>query len=101
LIRLFRAVAFFEGLTTLALFLVAMPVKYWLGNPVLVPPIGMLHGVAFLVYIAVMLITLPTRGFSLIGWLRTTLAAFVPFGTFLNDSYLKARQQAFEARKLT
>ncbi len=92
MIRLFRAVALFEGLTALALFLIAMPVKYWLGNPALVPPVGMTHGVAFLIYIAAMAIALPGRGAGPVGWLRTTFAAFIPFGTFLNDRYLKRLQ---------
>jgi hypothetical protein len=28
-----------------------------------------------------------------VGWLRTALAAFVPLGTFINDSYLKRLQR--------
>jgi integral membrane protein len=99
MIRFFRMVALFEGLTTLALFLVAMPLKYGFDNPVLVPPVGMLHGVAFLLYVATMVVTLPTRGFSALGWLRTSLASLVPFGTFLNDPYLRGRQLAHAARR--
>lgn len=94
MIRIFRAVALFEGITTLALFLIAMPVKYLFGNPALVPPVGMTHGIAFLIYIAMMTIALPGQGAGLIGWLRTTFAAFLPFGTFLNDAYLKRLQGA-------
>ncbi len=92
MIRIFRAVALFEGITALALFLIAMPVKYWLGNPTLVPPVGMTHGVAFLIYIAVMAAALRGSEAGLVGWLRTTFAAFIPFGTFLNDGYLKGLQ---------
>lgn len=92
MIRFFRLVALVEGITTLALFLIAMPVKYWLGNPVLVPPVGMTHGVAFLAYLAVMVVALWGRGAGLLGWLRTFVAAFFPFGTFLNDPFLKRLQ---------
>jgi integral membrane protein len=91
-LRFFRAIALFEGITTLALFLVAMPVKYWLGNPVLVPPVGMTHGVAFLVYLVVMVVALWGERAGVVGWLRTFLAAFFPFGTFLNDPYLRRLQ---------
>jgi integral membrane protein len=94
MIRFFRAVALFEGITTLALFLIAMPVKYWLGNPVLVPPVGMTHGVAFLAYLAVMVVALWGKRAGVLGWLRTFLAAFFPFGTFLNDPYLRRLQAA-------
>lgn len=93
MIRFFRTVALIEGITTLALFLVAMPVKYWLGNPALVPPVGMTHGVAFLAYLAVMVVALWGSGAGPLGWLRTFAAAFVPFGTFLNDPYLKRLQR--------
>lgn len=89
MLRLFRYVAFVEGVTTLALFLVAMPLKYWLGDPRLVPPVGAIHGGAWLLYVAAMALCLPGKGLSAWGWLRTFVAALVPFGTFLNDPYLR------------
>jgi integral membrane protein len=94
MIRFFRLVAFVEGITTLALFFIAMPVKYAWGNPVLVPPVGLIHGIAFLVYVAVMFFALRGRGFGRREWVRTTVAAFVPFGTFLNDPMLRRKQEA-------
>lgn len=94
MIRIFRYIGVFEGLTTLALFLVAMPAKYWLGFPSLVPPVGALHGLAFVVYLLAMVICLWGRGFTPWEWLRTTVASFFPFGTFLNDGLLKRKQLA-------
>lgn len=94
MIRLFRYIGVAEGVTTLLLFLVAMPAKYVFGNPDLVPPIGMVHGVAFIIYILAMVMCLSGRGFTPWQWTRTTLAAFVPFGTFLNDPMLKRQQLA-------
>lgn len=99
MIRFFRFIALIEGITTIGLFLIAMPLKYFWHNPVLVPPLGMAHGVAFIAYIAVMLFTLPMRGFGLVGWLRTALAALIPFGTFVNDPYLHRRQLAHAQAK--
>ncbi|MET3927567.1 DUF3817 domain-containing protein [Devosia sp. 2618] len=92
MIQLFRYIGVFEGLTTLALFLVAMPAKYWFGYPDMVPPVGMIHGVAFIGYLLAMVICLWGRGFSAWEWTRTTLASFFPFGTFLNDPMLKRKQ---------
>jgi len=89
----FRKVAVVEGLTTLALFFVAMPMKYLAGDPRLVPPVGMIHGVAFLVYLAVMVAAFWGRGFTATTWIRTTAASFFPFGTFLNDGYLKSLEK--------
>lgn len=92
MLGLFRKVALIEGVTTLALFFVAMPMKYLAGDPRLVPPVGMLHGIAFLVYLAVMVAALRGRGFSAAEWLRTAAASLVPFGTFLNDPFLKRKE---------
>lgn len=94
MIRIFRYIGVAEGITTLALFLVAMPAKYWLGFPDLVPPVGMIHGMAFLLYIAAMVVCLWGRGFTPLEWARTTIASFLPFGTFLNDPFLKRKERA-------
>lgn len=89
MLGVFRKIALVEGVTTLALFLVAMPLKYWGGNPVLVPPVGMAHGVAWLAYLVAMAACLPGKGLSGWQWLRTFVAALFPFGTFLNDPMLR------------
>lgn|SRR5690606_17028276 len=94
MIRAFRYIGVFEGITTLALFLVAMPAKYWFGNPDLVPPVGALHGAAFVIYLVAMVVCLWGRGFTPLEWARTTIASFFPFGTFLNDPFLKRKQLA-------
>ncbi len=96
MLRLFRYIALIEGVTTLALFLVAMPMKYWLGDPRLVPPVGMTHGIAFLAYLAAMLVCLPGKGLSIWGWIRTFIASLFPFGTFINDPYIRRMEQAHE-----
>jgi integral membrane protein len=94
MIRAFRYIGVFEGITTLALFFVAMPAKYWFGNPGLVPPVGALHGAAFVIYLVAMVVCLWGRGFTPLEWARTTIASFFPFGTFLNDPFLKRKQLA-------
>lgn len=95
MLRLFRYVAIVEGVTTLALFLVAMPAKYWFGNADLVPPLGMVHGMAWIIYIVIMFPALWVAGSGASGWLRTFAASLVPFGIFINDAYLKSMQDAF------
>ncbi|RYE86278.1 MAG: DUF3817 domain-containing protein [Hyphomicrobiales bacterium] len=97
MIRTFRYIGILEGITTLALFLVAMPAKYAFGYPDLVPPIGALHGFAFVVYLCAMVVCLSGRDFTGWEWTRTTLASFFPFGTFLNDPLLKRKQLAAAA----
>ena len=64
MIALFRYIGVAEGITTLALFLPAMPAKCWLGYHGFVPPVGLIHGVAFIGYILAMTVCLPGRGFD-------------------------------------
>ncbi len=87
--ELFRKVALVEGVTTLVLFLVAMPLKYLAGQPGLVPAAGWVHGLAFIAYVVLMVPTLLGARADALGWLRTFAAALFPFGTFLNDPWLK------------
>lgn len=91
-LQLFRIIALIEGVTTIALFLVAMPLKYWADNPVLVPPVGMAHGVAWLAYVLGMALCLPGFRFSALQVIRVFVFALFPFGTFLNDPMLKRKQ---------
>lgn len=91
MLQLFRWIALIEGLTTLALFCVAMPLKYWGGNPVLVPPVGMTHGVAWVGYMLAMVVCLPGKGFSLLDLFRTFVAGLFPFGTLLNDGLVRRK----------
>ena len=92
MIKTFRFIALVEGFTTLALFLVAMPLKHAFDTPGLVPPVGMIHGIAWIAYVLGMAICLPGKGLSAWLWIRTFLAALVPFGTFLNDPMLRRKQ---------
>ena len=91
MLRLFRVIALIEGVSTIMLFLIAMPAKYWMGNPVLVPPVGLTHGVAWLIYVVGMLACLAGQGFTRREWGQTFVVALFPFGTFMNDSLLKRK----------
>lgn len=93
MLKLFRAVALAEGWSTLALFLVAMPLKYAFDWPHLIRPVGWAHGVLFLAYMAAMIPGLWGRRAGWLGWLRTFAAAFVPFGTFLNARFLRGLER--------
>lgn len=94
MIQSFRFIALIEGFTTLALFLVAMPLKYLFDYPALVPTVGLVHGIAWIIYVVGMVIFLPGARLSAWLWVRTFLAALVPFGTFLNDPMLHRKQVA-------
>jgi integral membrane protein len=99
--KLFRWVALIEGVSTLALFLVAMPLKYGFGNAALIRPLGMFHGGAFVAYLAVMLIAFALHGMRPMGWLRGFVASLFPFGTFLNDAWIQREITAKMAPRQT
>lgn len=93
MIKAFRFIALFEGLTTIGLFLVAMPAKYFLGQPGLVPPIGALHGAAVVIYLVAMVVVFAVVRAPLWQWVRAFFACIVPFGTFINDGHVKRLQR--------
>ena len=77
-----------EGVSTLVLLGVAMPLKYLAGMPMAVSIVGSLHGFLF-VGLAIMLMLaiskVPiSRGLAATG----ILAAIVPFGPFIFDRWL-------------
>ena len=49
--KLFRKIAFIEGVSWLALLLFAMPMKYQWGQEVYVQVIGAAHGALFVLYV--------------------------------------------------
>jgi integral membrane protein len=66
-----------------------MPAKYAFGYPDLVPPAGMAHGIAWIAYMGMMTIAFSWRDVPVSGWLRGFIAGLLPFGTFINDPYVK------------
>lgn len=89
-----RAVALCEGLSFLALLGVAMPLKYLAGLPEAVKVVGWVHGLLFILFMAVLAEVTITRGW---GWRRVLgalVAAVVPFGPFVLDAHLRREEEA-------
>ncbi len=83
-----RRVGYVEGVSTLILFGVAMPLKYMADLPLAVRIAGSVHGLLF-VCLVVMLMMATTRvpiskSLAVVGM----LAAVVPFGPFVFDRWL-------------
>ena len=77
-----------EGLSTLVLFFVAMPLKYHGGQPMAVTIAGGIHGVLFVALVAMFVVgrtavPLSTR----MVWIGI-VGAILPFGPFLVDVLL-------------
>lgn len=85
-----RLVAFLEGISYLILLFVAMPLKYYWGQPTYVRSFGAVHGLLFILYILfVFLCKIEYRwDGKKLGLLF--LLSIVPFGNFYADiKYLR------------
>ncbi|MGY6561124.1 MAG: DUF3817 domain-containing protein [Luteibaculaceae bacterium] len=84
----FRIIAFFEGVSYLALFFVSMPLKYiWeIGGPNKV--IGMAHGFFFIAYVILLYVVQDDRNWSKKKTFLAFLASLLPFGTFWAEAKL-------------
>ena len=50
-LKKFRLIAFMEGISFLVLLFIAMPIKYILGEPIVVKFVGMAYGGLFLLFL--------------------------------------------------
>ena len=84
-----RWMGFIEGVSTLVLFFVAMPLKYLGNKPIAVEIAGPIHGGLFVALVLMLLIAIwrvPIKvGMSLMGM----LSAVIPFGPFVYDRRLR------------
>lgn len=90
----FRVVSLLEGLSYLVLFGIAMPLKYAGGNTVVVPRVGMIHGVLFIAFCMTLFAVATNRDWP---WRRSAsamTAALLPFGAFWLERRLRREDDA-------
>lgn len=85
----FRTLSLVEGSSLATLLFVAMPLKYYLAIPHVVPAVGMAHGVLFLVYLVASLAVSHREQWSVGFWGLVLLAGLVPFACLLLERKLK------------
>ena len=83
-----RVIAFFEGISFLALLGIAMPLKYMAANPEPVRIVGMAHGVLLVAYVIFLLWTKIEHRWTYSKTTLAFIASLVPFGTFYADKKL-------------
>ncbi len=81
-----RLIGWLEGTSFLLLLGVAMPLKYFWGQPEWVRVIGMAHGVLFIAYLAAALQAAIDEGWPVIRTGLVMAASFLPLGTFYVDA---------------
>jgi len=86
-----RVVGIIEGTTLLCLVGLAVPMKHFAGHPIYVSILGPIHGAVFLIYLLTLWETVLGGGWTRQDILRTALVSVVPFGTFVNEAFLRRK----------
>ena len=91
-IRVFRMIALAEGISFLTLLCIAMPMKYFMGMPEVVRVVGSIHGGLFMLYVGLLAVVHFRHRWSLLFSLYAFVASIIPFGTFVLDKQLRAKE---------
>lgn len=89
MINLYRKTAIIEGISYLILLFIAMPIKYILDIAEPVKYFGWIHGVLFLVYMAILIITSLKYRWSIKRIIIYVIGSVLPFVPFILDKNLK------------
>ena len=84
----FRLIGFIEGISYLVLLFIAMPLKYAMGIAMATKIVGMIHGILFIIFIALMIEAAQKYSFSKKDNVIFFVASLIPFGTFFTDKRL-------------
>jgi len=85
----FRIVSLIEGISFLVLLAIAMPLKYWADIPQAVAIVGAIHGVLFALYLITLVNAWISHRWSFMRIIVAFIVAFIPFGTFVHDRYIR------------
>mgnify|MGYP003529679564 CR=1 FL=1 len=90
MIKIFKIIAFLEGISLLLLLFFAMPMKYIYEQPIFVKTIGMAHGLLFIAYILVAIMLKIEEKWGIKKFAIICIASIIPFGTFyIEKKYLR------------
>ena len=89
MLKVFRVLSLIEGLSLISLFFIAIPAKYYFHSMDIIWPVGMTHGILWLLYVVLSLPTSHKQGWSVFYWLLVLCVSIVPFGCFILDRELK------------
>ena len=89
--RVLRQLAIVEGISTLILFGLAMPLKYFAGMPLAVTIVGSIHGFLFVALVLMLFLAIWKVPISVALAAGGVAAAIIPGGPFLWERYLARR----------
>lgn len=85
MIKTLRVLALLEGISTIVLFGVSMPLKYFFDEPGSIRPVGMTHGILFIFYCLWVLFVAYKMNWKKTEIFWSLLASLFPLGTFVAD----------------
>ncbi len=98
----FRVMAYVVGSFLLVLVFVAMPLKYFAGEPTMVAIVGPIHGFLYMVYLVAAFDLAVRARWPFVRTLLMLLAGTVPVMSFVAErkatSWLRGRTEAVAAR---
>ncbi|MCH7534899.1 MAG: DUF3817 domain-containing protein [Bacteroidetes bacterium] len=80
--KIFRIIAFLEGLSYITLLGICVPLKHLMGIPEPTMVVGMTHGILFMLYILFALLVRSDVNWSFKTTLWVLTLSIIPFGTF-------------------
>lgn len=92
---LLRVAGITDGLSLLILLCIAMPLKYLADMPMAVTIVGSAHGAIFTFYFLTILYAQIAIRWNALWSVVALLVAFIPFGNFVFDRFLKKRADEF------
>lgn len=88
LLKIFRIIAFLEGLSYVLLLFIAVPIKYLNNDPSYVKMLGMPHGLLFMGYVALAIVLRTDNQWIKNNFFMVLMASVIPFGTFVVEKKL-------------
>ena len=93
-LRNYRIAAWVTGVGLLILVFVAMPLKYFFGQPTLVSIVGVTHGFLYMIYIVCTLLLAERCRWKPLDALVILIAGTVPLASFFAERRVTARVRA-------
>jgi integral membrane protein len=93
-LRMYRVTAWVTGVGLLVLVLIAMPLKYFFGQPQLVSIVGVTHGFLYMAYIVCTLLLAERCRWKPLDALLILIAGTVPVASFVAERRVTPRVRA-------
>ncbi|RZO97254.1 MAG: DUF3817 domain-containing protein [Flavobacteriales bacterium] len=85
MINVLRVISYLEGISYILLLFIAVPIKYYANDPSLVKLLGMPHGLLFVAYVILSLVSSKEYRWNSKKTLVVLISSVIPFGTFYVD----------------